>query len=243
MFNRVVPLNSQVHAGMKLNFRSRYAHAKNSHFCSVVLHEFAHLATDYPIVFIKKTDSEKFSPVVLLGLEPGQNLFVDEQGEWLPGVYVPAPFRRYPFVTSRLEGASETLVLCMDDKPELLSLVEGLELFTTDGKETEFLEQTKKFVFDLATFELLSDKFSEKMLELDLLVPTQLSVKNGDEVKQFHGAHIVDEKKLGGLSDDAFISLRQHGFLSAIYAHLISLAQVEKLGARRAPPLPQSLTH
>jgi hypothetical protein len=54
----------------------------------------------------------------------------------------------------------------------------------------------------------------------------------------------VDEQRLATLKDDDFMSLRQSGYLPAIYAHLISLLQVDKFGALRASESNQNVvTH
>jgi hypothetical protein len=39
----------------------------------------------------------------------------------------------------------------------------------------------------------------------------------------------VNEAKLNGLPDEDFIEFRKRGALSLIYAHLVSLSQIERL--------------
>ncbi len=43
--------------------------------------------------------------------------------------------------------------------------------------------------------------------------------------------YLVSEQKLAKLANDEFISLRERGYLPAIYAHLGSLHQLQRLAA------------
>ena len=44
------------------------------------------------------------------------------------------------------------------------------------------------------------------------------------------GIYLVDEQKLRELADEVILELQKRGFLSAIYAHLMSQNQVRNLG-------------
>ena len=63
--------------------------------------EFQPACRDYPIVFTSGDGKTGFAPVAVLGLTSGENLFCAE-GHWLPGVYVPAYVRRYPFCMAKV---------------------------------------------------------------------------------------------------------------------------------------------
>lgn len=232
MYENLIPLNSQIHADLKINPVNGYLFAQKTHLCSVVLHEFPECSAHYPVVFVKKPDSEKFHSVVLLGLASGENLFVNDAGEWAAGAYVPGAFRRYPFALARTSG-SENLVVCMDQDSQYFSRENGQPLFTKDGKETEFLIKIRSFLVEMYNSELLGDKFTEKLQELDLLVPGNLQINTPEGMNRFDGVFLVDEKRLSELTDAQFLSLREHGFLAAVYTHLMSLLQIKKFFARK----------
>src|SRR5690348_16994855 len=63
--------------------------------------EFQPVCRDYPIVFTSADGKSGFSPVAVTGLAAGENLFSAE-GHWVPGVYVPAYVRRFPFCMARV---------------------------------------------------------------------------------------------------------------------------------------------
>src|SRR5690606_23806240 len=97
-FKNVVPLNRDRHRRLKLRMDGRATFAAGTHFVPLAAVELYEAARDYPIVF---TGSEDASPVAILGLRAGENLFIDANGRWANGTYVPAFVRRYPFILSR----------------------------------------------------------------------------------------------------------------------------------------------
>lgn len=236
MFKKVIPLNSQAQAGKKYSTSIGYGFASQQHLTAIALPEFPKASALYPIFFVKKPEADKFFPVMLLGTDPGENLFVNADGTWQAGGYIPVAFRRYPFVLVQGEVQGDYSVW-MDDNPVLLDPENGVELFTTEGVETEFMVKTKEFLVQLLQSEMLTEKFCDKIIELDLLVPGSLEIRLGTDVKSFPGAFIIDEKRLNALSETAFATLREHGFLGAIYAHLLSLAQIDAVVARKVAAL------
>lgn len=232
MFKNLVPLNSKTHIDLKINPQNGYAFAGSTHLCSIVFHEFPECSAHYPVVFVKTPGSEKFHPVVLLGLVPGENLFVNASGEWTSGAYVPSAFRRYPFALAQTTG-NENLVICMDQDSSHFSSETGEPLFSKEGKESDFLNNVRSFLVEMYNSELLADKFTEKLQALDLLVPGNLQVTTPQGMNRFDGVFLIDEKRLLALSDTQFVSLREHGFLAAIYAQLMSLSQIKKFSAQK----------
>lgn len=236
MFKQVVPLNSQAHAGTRLSTSIGFGFARQQHLAAISLPEFPRAAGVFPIFFTQKPDTKKFFPVALLGVTPGENLFVNEDGSWQTGAYTPMAFRRYPFVLVR-SGQGEELIVCMDGSPELLDPENGQALFTADGAETEFLQKAKEFLGQAAQWEALTEKFCEKLVELNLLVPGSLEIRLGGDAQRFPGAFIVDEKRLNALPEADMAVLRAQGLLPAIYAHLLSLGQIDAVVARKVARL------
>lgn len=237
MFKQVVPLNSQTHAGTKLKTNIGFGFASNLHLAAVSVPEFPKVSMAMPVFFVKQGgDTGKCTPMALMGTSPGENLFVNADGSWQPGVYTPVAFRRYPFVLVRTENTDD-LVVCIDGSPELLDPEKGEALFTAEGAETEFLAKAKAFLMQAAQWELLTEKFCQKIVELDLLVPGSLEIRLGDDVQRFPGAFIIDENRLNALPEATWAELRTQGFLGAIYAHLLSLGHIDSVVARKVARL------
>ena len=146
-------LTTNEHLALKLNPINNYSFAKNNHLVSVVLHELPKMSANYPVVFVKNQDTGKFMPMALLGLEPNNNLFVSESGVWLPGTYIPAAFRRYPFALTRTDA--ETMALCIDMQSDCFSESEGISLFNAQGQASDIeitykeISKLKKELYDI----------------------------------------------------------------------------------------------
>src|SRR5579864_3791079 len=63
--------------------------------------EFGVACRDYPLAFITTDQGKTFTPVAVLGVGGGENLFL-KAGRWDDAVYVPAYVRRYPFCMARV---------------------------------------------------------------------------------------------------------------------------------------------
>src|SRR5580704_2860876 len=91
----IVPLNADLHGGLRFNRDAGCGFAAGVATVPIGIGEFEAAARSYPILF---TDGPAPIPVVLLGFRTGWNLFVNETGAWMPGAYVPALVRAFPFV-------------------------------------------------------------------------------------------------------------------------------------------------
>ena len=80
MFERVVPVNKDRHGGKKVRASNDFRFASKFHVAYVTVHEFARAAAIYPLVFLE--DNDQFRSVALMGLDAGENLFIDSQGQW-----------------------------------------------------------------------------------------------------------------------------------------------------------------
>ena len=124
-YERVVPLNEQVHAGLKVRPAASFAYAAAVNSVPLLASEFFECAREYPIVFARGQSGPL--PAVLLGLRESENLFVDGAGKW-NARYVPAFVRRYPFVPAN--GPGGDLLVCIDEaKLRALSKKAAQELF------------------------------------------------------------------------------------------------------------------
>ena len=56
-----------------------------------------------------------------------------------------------------------------------------------------------------------------------------MRVRQLDQVKNISGCYVINEERLTNLSNDRFLELREKQYLPAVYSHLVSLAQIERL--------------
>jgi hypothetical protein len=178
-------------------------------------------------VFLEDKDLNTFRAVGMLGVEEGVNLFIDEAGKWVSG-YIPAILRRYPFSLIRTEDQDQFLV-GIDGNTALLGDTEGAPLFKEDGSPSDLLEGAKQFLGELNAMENITLEFAKFLTQHNMLTPLNLQVQEASGVRNISGAYVVNEERLGNLSDEVFGEFRKRGYLPAIYAHLVSLGQIDRL--------------
>lgn len=227
MYEKVVPINRERHAGTRVKDITSFAFASSFHVAYVTLHEFSRAAGVYPVVFVEDKDKDQFRPVALLGLEAGENLFVGAGGRWEAG-YVPAIIRRYPFALAGT-GEEGRYTICIDEGSELVSQTEGQPLFDAQGEPTAVIDNVKRYLSELQQMDLLTREFTQWLTAHNMLTPLNMRVREQDKVKNIAGCWVVNEERLNNLSDERFLELRSKRFLPAIYAHLVSLSQIERL--------------
>ena len=225
MFENIVPINLDQHKNKKIRPISNFDFAKKFNIASIMVHEFSRAAATYPIVFLE--DKDEFRPVVLMGLETGENLFVHE-GRW-EASYIPAIIRRYPFALAKTSGDSDHYTVCLDNTSELINESEGEALFNNDGTPSEMMERVKRYLAELQQMDKLTHEFCKFLQAQNMFTPLNMKVRQQDEIKNITGCYMVNEERLNNMSDEGFLAFRTKQFLPAIYAHLISLAQIEIL--------------
>lgn len=230
---KMIPLNKDMHASMKISPVKDLKYAKTAHFARVVLPEFVRAASTCPVVFVENKETEEFQPGVMLGLQPGRNLFVSEAGDW--GVpFVPATIRQYPFAHTVMDDQPDKWVLLFDEDSGLINEEEGDPLFDENGEQTETLQTIMTFMAELQGAEIATREFCSFLKEKALISPLNLQVPRGESMQAFNDVYGVNEQRLNDLSDASFLELRKRGYLTLIYAHLFSLGQIDRLVALEA---------
>jgi hypothetical protein len=226
MYKRIVPFNTRAFANKKVKPVNNFSFASGNHVVSLMVNEFNRAAGTYPIVFLKEQE-DQLSPFALLGFQQGENLFVDADGQWKAG-YIPAVIRRYPFALGKGKEENQ-FMLCIDDESEFLSETEGQPLVQEDGSPGEIVEKAKEYLSELHRSGEITRRFARELSDRELLRPLNMKVQGGEKTLNVGGCFCVDEKKLAELPDEDFLALRKVGALPLVYAHLVSLGQMERL--------------
>jgi hypothetical protein len=122
----------------------------------VTFTEFPLASRDYPLVFASSDQGKSYSPVAVIGLSNGENLFVKD-GRWDPLVYLPAYVRRYPFCMSRVT---------MDGKEQDQRLICVEQAFVSDDGEmlSDIGEQVGPFFSHLCGYFDLRIQMADPLL-------------------------------------------------------------------------------
>jgi len=227
MFEKVTPLNKERHAKTKVKQITDFRFASKFHIAYLTMHEFSRAAALYPIVFLEDKGKDEFRPVALLGLDAGVNLFINNDGKW-QGSYVPAIIRRYPFALASTDKEGQ-FTICLDEGSELVSTTDGSPLFGDDGEPTEIVNNVKRYLSELQQMDALTREFVKFAAAHNLLTPLNMRVRENDRVKNIAGCYVINEERLNNLSNELFLEIRTKRYLPAIYAQLVSLAQIERL--------------
>jgi hypothetical protein len=227
MFDKIVPVTPERHRLKKVRNTTDFQYASNFHIAYITLHEFARAAAIYPIVFLEDKTQEAFRPVVLMGLQSSENLFVAPDGTWRAS-YIPAMIRRYPFALGKA-GSEGKYLICVDEGSDLLSDTEGAPLFDDKGAPTQVIENVKTYLTELQQMDLLTADFNKFLVQHNLLTPLNMRVNSSDQARNITGCFVINEERLNNFSDALFLDIRHKGYLPAMYAHLLSLPQIERL--------------
>ena len=230
MFNNLVPVNRERHGNKAIRSIDGFDFAKGFHLASLMVHEFTRAASVYPIVFVEDPNADSFRPIVLLGLDAGENLFVGNDGKWQAS-YIPAIIRRYPFALARIEQDADQFTVCVDEDSSLLADdSDGAQrLFDENGEPTEVIERVKRYLGELQQMEVFTQGFCEFLSSHNLFTPLNMRVRQGQALKQITGCYVVNEERLNNLSEAAYLEMREKRYMAAVYAHLTSLSQIERL--------------
>lgn len=200
--------------------------------------EFFYASSCFPIAFVRQKNND-FRPFAILGLKGDENLFLDDKNQWLEDIYQPAYLRRFPFITESvtsedLDKEDNDLSKTVFVVPDALCKSEQ-SLFIGNDVATQHWHLVENFIAEYISAEKQTLLFSRKLEALKLLKPfdAQIHPKAGESVT-LKGLYRVDEDSLNNLSPHVIKELMQCGWLSRIYAHLISLEKFASLLDRRA---------
>jgi hypothetical protein len=230
-YSRPEPLSNQFHSKLGLRRIERpFAFAAGAQAVPLTVTEFGVASLSYPIIFA----GERRQPLAVMGVSGEANMFVQPNGFFEVGVYVPAYIRRYPFVLAN-DAAREQMVVCIDRNAAMLGDLPDLPFFDPAGEPTEYTRNCIQFCNDYETEIRRTESFVALLTELDLLetrktmyTPTNLDGTAGapQEIAEYFG---VSDARLKALPDDKIRALLDNGAIAQIYAHLNSLAGWDRL--------------
>ena len=225
------PLNREQHAKLALVHKDKpYSFALSGTAVPLAVTEFAPAALSYPVIFA----GEDRVPLAVMGLNTGENLFIQADGAFEAGAYIPAYIRRYPFVLAN-DDSQDRLIVCIDRGSDLLAEGGQTPLFDDKGEPTEYTQNCIKFCDDFEVERRRTDSFVQLLKDNDLFelkkavfTPMDPNGQPGEPqtVAEYFG---VSEEKLNALPAAKLKELQENGALAQIYAHLVSLLGWDRL--------------
>lgn len=234
-YEDVAVLNRDFHRNLKLKPLGNLAFAARVPAVPIVAGEFADIAREYPIAFLRAQRGGML-PVALTGAHAGQNLFVDAKGRW-DARYVPAFVRRYPFVFA--ETGPDQLTVCIDETWPGFDEDEGEPLFDAAGAPSPLLKGVLDRLTEYQRQVALTERFAARLEAAGLLMEAAARADLVDGRKlALQGFMVVDEPKFRALPEATIKEWFASGELGLVYAHLMSLSNLLDLARRLPPPQP-----
>jgi hypothetical protein len=212
------------HAGLGLRLPPNLSYAAGAATVPLLLSEFASASRDYPIVF---SADPVPTPVAVLGVRRGQNLFVGPRGAWRVGAYLPAYIRRHPFFLAARKESQEHVLAIDVTSPNVLR--EGGTQLVVDGAPSELAQAALRFCESYAADDAKTREFSLALVRHELLEPRSLTLALPAGKTVLKDLRVVAAKKLDALPDDVFLDWRRRDWLLPIYSHIQSAGNWQRL--------------
>jgi hypothetical protein len=219
------------HAGKMWKKVSDNAFAAERTVIPLVGAELSKVVPAMPAGFIKLDAG--YQLVAITSLQPGTNLYVAPDGNWL-GEYIPAALRAYPFQLAQQEGA-ENFILCINEASGLVveNTEDGNAFFDDQDQPTQGIKDILDFLTAIEANRDVTEGAVNALADAGLITPWEINLKQGEKVVPVEGLFSIDEAGLNKLDNEDFLTLRKAGGLALAYAQLLSMSQLavlERLG-------------
>ena len=209
-YRNPVLLNAGQHAETGLREIRDFSFAREANAIPVNLVEFPLVARHYPIAFVGGDDAY---PAAIVGLKEG-NLFIDGEGAWKPGCYIPAYVRRYPFIFADDKDRG-LLSLCVDEEV----LGEGGQKLFEDEKPTAATDRALEFCKSYHAAAMPTQEFAKAVIGQGLLTDRQASAQLNDGGSYvLTGFKTIDGEKISKLSGEVLADWNAKGWLAPLFA-------------------------
>ena len=229
MFKKLVPLSSEIHKTLKFHANMPYFFASEESLIPLTVAELPKISRDMLIVFPLRAGL----PLALAGVEPKHNLHIQDDGMWI-GRYVPAHLRRYPFILAEKDTTpnpehGRQFALMIDESAPHFKTEQGMPLFNKDGSASDFLTRTQKLLLALQADQEKTLKLVAQLEEYNLLEPRDIRVNRDKDLEPLllKGFRMIDSQRFSELDSVALAQLRDSGALEMIYAHVVSLTNLD----------------
>jgi hypothetical protein len=228
-----VPLSNTVHKDLRVDIEIDCSMFRHEYLLPVNVQEFPAAAVDYPVVFVKNGQTGQFQSVVMMGTQPGENLYCDT--DCWDGGYVPEIMKNAPFSLGANNANKDEFFLCInEDSPQLNTKV-GTPLFSKTAEQTEFLKEKTEDVVRYSEQAKFTQKFIDFLAKKDLLCAKSVILKFDDQPdKTISGIYVIDEEKLNQLSATELKKLQDQGAMPVLYAQINSLQRMGHLVKRKS---------
>ena len=222
-------LNYEQHGGLGIDPKERpFEFARNVDAIPIAAVELVSAQRHYPVVF---SDIKNPTLLAIVGVLEPVNLFIDENGQWEKGTYLPGYLRCYPFALAPRPNDQFAVVI---DRAAP-SICEGGKQPLFDGKSlAKPIQDHVDYCAKFSSYRQATSVFCDRLAELGLLAGQQAKFTPDGGEEQSIGSYVaVDMAKFKELDAKTLKELHLDGTLSGIYAHAYSLDNWMRLLEKR----------
>jgi len=225
---RPLSLNEHQQAGLKSMQNVWFSRDTNS--IPIHQYEFAEIARSYPIVL---TEGDTVVPLAIVGL--GQtNMFLEKNGHWRNGHYVPAYVRKYPFALLELADQGR-FVLCVDEAADnFVTKKPEMPFYNEDGTASDIAKQALEFCGQYHKCYVATLEFTKALREAGLLQPKEIQGKVAGRDMRLGGFVGINDKAWAELPDATYLEWRRRGWVDLVMLILASQLNWRYLLAARS---------
>lgn len=229
-FSDLVAFDTEQHRGLTLpTQRKNFAFAAAAHLLPLTVAEVGAAVHQYPLVFVQ--EGEVIALVALTGLPNAGNRFIDAQGEWRAGAYIPAYVRGYPFIAVRPAAGAEPII-AIDPNAADFKDKSGQPLIGNDGQPSEQLKGVHAFHGEYQALAENTQRITAALKAEGVLEEGSLNLQGPDnQNSRIGGFLVVSEAKLRALSAVALKRLMDADAIGLAYAHLLSMGNLAHIVA------------
>lgn len=231
MTNAVL-LDNVSHKDLKVRTGYSAEFGDNINMATVFPTEFAMVQREYPILF-RRGSNGLLEAVVLLGLDKGENLFLDDHG-W-NARYVPAIQRRGPFLigvhsNQDEESDNEELMVHVDLDNPRISMTEGAPVFLKHGGNSPYLERATRMLQMIAHGAEFANPMFAAFEEAGL-IDEMVGEVNIDEQMSYKlpDFYTINQERLAALDGETLERMNRVGYLQLAMLVTTSLGNMNWL--------------
>lgn len=229
-YRRPEPLSLEKHRDLGVKqIAAPFSFLKTAHAVPITVSEFGVAATCYPIIFVGNDKT----PVAVMGVRQNENEYIDAMGQPDPDTYLPAFVRRYPFVFAS-DPKSDKLLLCVDTEAQMVSNAPDVKFF--DGENaSKFTQDAIEFCKEFERQRRATVEFVELLDKASLFEQKSVAFTprdaqgNPGPTQKIADYWAISEEGLNALPESKFQDIRNTGALAAVYAHMVSLMNWQRV--------------
>lgn len=210
---------------LKLNPTDNYIFARKQLQLPLALGELSKACRTFPVLFIQ-TEQGDYSAIALTSINGKSNIYIDNNGHYRNGAYLPEYIKNYPFVYVQEQ---EQLLVAYEVGIKQLSTKSGEPLFQEDGEPTplltEKLTQLSQYQQGLTDFSNIISSLNDAGVLITANEPLQV----GEYQIDLKGFMYVNEDALHQLDDKHLLALVRSGAYKTAITQLTSLHNLSQL--------------